>query len=508
MNRPNVLLILADQHQAKCMGLEGHPNVRTPHLDRLASEGIRFRNAIVQNPICTPSRVCWLSGQYCHNHGYYGLSGPRPPGLPNLLGHFRKAGYRTAAIGKIHCPEYWVEDNSDVFHDTNGASIGGRSPEYAKYLEERGLTRKEDHQTLWEFGPAGRQKVDGRPSMVAYEDSQEGWVAREAVRFMRNCREADRPFIMEVSFPKPHQTYAPAREFWDLYPFEDLVLPPNADWDLAGKPPNLRRMAEHWRKGEWTLFEPRTFEAGRLRKLRGYLGNISQVDRAVGDVLAGLREAGLDRDTIVIYSSDHGDFACEHGIMEKAPGIGSDAITRVPMIWRWPERFPAGAVCPELVETVDFAATVPVLCGLDPLETADGQDIAGLLAGGHGPVRKVAVTEFAWSKSVRKGPWRLVYYPPEMFAEEHPDGFGELYHIEDDPWEMRNLWSDPAHQDKVRELQTDLLDWLVTTTRPATVLRAQSWDSPQAVTRYRNTVNADGKLPTARVRERAGGNYL
>ncbi|NBB96380.1 MAG: sulfatase-like hydrolase/transferase [Planctomycetes bacterium] len=110
MARPNVLFIVADQHSAKCLGHKNHPDVKTPNLDRLAAEGVRFDNAVIQNPICTPSRVSFLSGQYCHNHGYYGLCGPNPSGLPNVLGEFRKAGYTTAAIGKIHCPEYWVED--------------------------------------------------------------------------------------------------------------------------------------------------------------------------------------------------------------------------------------------------------------------------------------------------------------------------------------------------------------------------------------------------------------
>ena len=90
--RPNILFILSDQHNAKLLGHKGHPDVQTPNLDRMAAEGVRFDNAITQNPICTPSRVSWLSGQYCHNHGYYGLSGPNPKGLPTVLGHFRHAG--------------------------------------------------------------------------------------------------------------------------------------------------------------------------------------------------------------------------------------------------------------------------------------------------------------------------------------------------------------------------------------------------------------------------------
>ncbi len=124
---------------------------------------MRFDNAITQNSICTPSRVSFLSGQYCHNHGCYGLSGPNPQGLPNIFGHFRQAGYTTAAIGKIHCPEYWVEDQCDVFHETCGCSIGGRSPAYTQSLKDRGKAELEDHVGLTEFRARGIQRAGRHP---------------------------------------------------------------------------------------------------------------------------------------------------------------------------------------------------------------------------------------------------------------------------------------------------------------------------------------------------------
>jgi len=508
MRKPNVLFILSDQHNAKVLGHKGHPDVKTPGLDRLAAAGVRFDNAITQNPICTPSRVSWLSGQYCHNHGYYGLSGPNPGGLPTVFAHFRRHGYRTGAIGKIHCPEYWVEDDCDVFHETCDCSIDGRSPEYAAYLDERNLTHLEDHGAMQDLGKRGRQTVEGRPSMVSYEDGQEGWCVRRGVEFMNECASAGAPFFLHVSLPKPHQCYTPAQQFWDLYDEASLTLPPNADYEMAHKSPHLRRAAAHWRKGEWALFEPKTFEAGRLRKLHGYLGNVSHVDHAVGELLEALRESALEDDTIVVYSSDHGDYACEHGIMEKAPGICSDAITRIPCIWRWPGRIEAGRAAAELVETVDFTNTVCALAGLEPMETADGKDISHLLRGDSGEVHRIGVTEFAWSKSVRKGKWRLVFYPPEMFADEYPDGFGELYDLEVDPWEMTNLYFEPTCRDVVRELERELLDWLVATTRPTTVLGVGPAPTEQRAVRYHNAVNADGKLNPDRIRRIAGRNYV
>jgi choline-sulfatase/uncharacterized sulfatase len=221
----------------------------------------------------------------------------------------------------------------------------------------------------------------------------------------------------------------------------------------------------------------------------------------VGELLDFLDESGLAEETIVVYTSDHGDYACEHGIIEKAPGICADAITRIPFIWRWPGRIKAGHVAEELVETVDFSATLCALAALPALETSDGCDISHMLRGERGGVRDVAVTEFAWSRSIRRGRYRLVHYPPEMFAEEYPDGFGELYDLETDPWEMQNLYFHPEYADVAAGLERDLLDWLVATLRPTTVLPAFKADGPQFHLRHDNAVLPDGRIGPDEVRE-------
>ena len=370
------------------------------------------------------------------------------------------------------------------------------------------MTELEDHARMHEFGKRGQQTVEGRASKVSFEDGQEGWSVRQAMEFMGNCAKENKPFIMHVSLPKPHQCYTPAKEFWDLYDESKLTLPPNADYDMKHKAPNLRKAADHWRRGNWTLFEPKTFEAGRLRKLHGYLGNVSHVDHAVGELLDWLRGNNLDEDTIVLYTSDHGDYACEHGIMEKAPGICSDAITRVPFIWRWAGHLRAGHTAEEIVELVDIANTLCTLAGIDPMETADGKDISHLLQGEDGRVHRIGVTEFPWSRSVRRGKYRYVYYPPDMFPEEYPEGFGELYNLEDDPWEMENLYFESGFQEVVREMEQEFIRWLIITTRPTTVHPLSTYSGYQGITRYKHTVNADGKMHPDRIKPYAGSNYV
>jgi len=429
--------------------------------------------------------------------------------LPTILGHFRKHGYYTGAIGKIHCPEYWIEDDCDVFHETCGplCSIGG-SPEFDSYLKEKGIFELEDHIGLKEFGDKGIQSCDARVSNVEFEDSHEGWIVSQAQKFINNARQKGESFFLHVSLPKPHQCYTPSEPFWSMYNEDDLTLPPNSQYDMNLKAPHLKSVAEFWKTVNWTLFEPKTYEAGRLRKLHGYLGNVSHVDHAVGKLLDFLDEIKLDENTIIIYSSDHGDYTCEHGLMEKAPGICSDAITRIPFIWRWSGKFNTGYIVNEIVEAVDFATTICSLCGIDVLETGDGKDISHLLRGDDTQVHNIGVTEFAWSKSVRKGKYRFVYYPVEMFFQDYPKQFGELYDLDNDPWEMNNLYFNTDYKDIIDDMKNSLLDWLVTTARPKTSLSIKNCENDQYIKRFGNYINSDGKFNPKLFKDIANKNYL
>ncbi len=458
--RPNILFLIADQHNAKFLGCGRVVPVKTPNLDRLAREGVRFTSAVTNDPICTPSRVTYFSGQYVHNHGCYGLSGPSIDPLPNVLGHFRAAGYKTAAIGKIHCPLHWIENDSDVFREVYADLAPDFRCPYDDYLKKLGLEKLRDDVL---------QIRDARPSRLPYEHSVEHWCVEEAMKFIDSC--GPKPWIMQVSLPRPHMAYIPARKFWDMYDDATIWLPPNVDADLTDKAPHLRAMRRAEEQGAAaSRFGRKTYEALRHRRQHGYLACVTQVDYAVGELLNYLDQHGLAQNTIVLYTSDHGDFGCEFGLLEKAPGICADAVCRIPCIWRWPGHIPAGRVCDRIVQPVDVAPTFCALAGVPPMRTADGEDLTPLLAGEDRQVHPIGVTEHPWSKAVLKGHWRLVYYPRGFFGKtEHGGDFGELYDLAHDPWETKNLYFDPRYRDKVHELQRDLLDWLVTTAHVKTV---------------------------------------
>jgi arylsulfatase len=479
--RYNVLNVISDQHQAACMGCEGHTQALTPNMDRLAASGVRFDRAYTQNPICTPSRVSIFSGQYVHNHGYYGLSGPTPERLPGFLGHFKANGYRTAAIGKLHMPDdpvNWLADQTDYLADSYMTERRDQDPEdtpYFNYLRDLGIRENEDSIGLPEF--EGKQQHEARPSLLPFEHSVEGWCASEALAFIDGTRGGDssQPFCMQVSLPRPHQCYTPDQRFWDMYP-DDLALPDTIHQDPSGRPPHFRDSMKYLRNMKW-LIEPKTFEDGSRRVWRGYLAAITQVDHALGLLMDGLRERGLTDDTIVIYHADHGAYSGTFGVPEKAPGICSDAVCRIPMIWYVPGVTTTGDVVSELVENVDIAPTINSLCGVPEMDTVDGHDISGLLDGRGVSVRDGAVTENPWSKSIRWDRWRLVHYQPELFQNEDGESsdVGELYDMEADPWEARNLYTDPAHRKVVETGRRLLLEWLIRTTRVTTVWPVATW---------------------------------
>lgn len=462
----NAILVLADQHHANVMGCAGHPQAITPNLDAFAKDGVRFSSAYCQNPICTPSRVSWLSGQYCHNHGSYGLSGPAWFALPSMFRHFRNNGYRTAGLGKLHLPHQprnWVADDLDLYEDTYSPKDGGDygRTAYMKYLEDLGLRELDDS---WHNPWMGSHKMDARPSELPYEHTMERWITDRTIDFIDDAPE--QPFFIEIAYQRPHHPLLPQPQFWDLYP-PDLELPDTFDHEPAGRPPHFRRVWERTRdhKGAYGAPNEGTRDWAR-RAWRGTLACVSQMDDVFGRLVQALRDRGLYDNTVIVYSSDHGGYHTIHGMPEKAPGICSDAVCRIPMLWRVPDVTEAGHVSDQLVETVDAAPTLCAVCGIPPMETTDGKDVSALLRGGTDPVRDVAVTENPWSKSMRWGRWRFVHYQREMWAGRD---VGELYDLEADPGERNNLYDDPEHRETVEACRRMLLEWLIDTQRCRTV---------------------------------------
>jgi arylsulfatase len=503
-SRPNILHFVVDQHHARMLGC-ADPTVLTPHADQLAREGVRCLNHYTQNPICTPSRISFLSGQYCHNHGYYALNGPTPT-FPSYIHHFKNHGYRTAAIGKLHLPNnprHWLEDHCELIADTMHGLHGEPSP-YNRYLREQGVAELDDHRAFQER--KAPRHWDARPSRLPLEHCVEAWITRQARAFLDTLK-ADEPFCMHLAYPRPHHVITPDQRFWDMYP-EDLGPAPALNVNIDHRPPNFRELARQCREELTWDFEPKTFEAAARRAWRGTLALATQNDFFLGELLEHLRQAGRYENTVIVFTSDHGLYHGHYGLMEKAPGICSDAICRVPSIWKLPGDV-GGRTVSGFIEHVDTPSTFCALAGLPDLETSDGVDASPLLKGQVDQVKEMAVTEWPWSKALRWRQWRFVHYHRRMYQGED---FGELYDIEADPWETRNLYHEPEHQALVAECRRRLLEWQTESTRITTAWPYLPEDQPAFKCKTPFQLGADGrepkhKGPAARLRAGESGAF-
>ncbi len=438
-NRANVLFLFSDQHNARCLGSEGHPDVKTPHLDRLASEGVRFTNAYTQNPICTPSRMSYLSGLYPSTHGYYGLYGREPDTrMPSMFSWFHQHGYRTGALGKLHTPRYWVERSCQYVYD--------EFIQHPSYLEGAGLYEQNDNRG---FHP---NAAASGPSNLPLEHSCEWVLVKHLKRYLRQETEpSDRcrhpaPWMAWVSFARPHQPYTPSEPFASMYSAEDIHLPATSE---CGSP---------------ALRPPNDLDEAKLRqRVSSYLGCVSQVDAAIGLVYDELERRGeLDR-TIIVYASDHGDHAGEHGRYEKKSGISARSICRVPMIVRFPPRVVAGAVRDQVVEAVDLFPTLCELAGLPIPKAVQGRSMLPLLGDEPRAIREDALTENMYRKALATQRYR---YVANLDGESD-----ELYDVQEDPWELQNLVDNADYCELVAELQRRLLRRLAEARRPITAFR-------------------------------------
>lgn len=429
--RPNVLFIMADQHNARRLGCAGDPDVETPTLDRLAAEGVRCSNTFANNPICTPSRLCFLTGQYPSAHGYYGLYGHEPAvPLYSLMRHFGAAGYRTGAVGKRHTPRFWLERELQFVYN--------EFVEFPKYLEALGLYERNDNRA---FVPGA--DGEGQTSFLPMEHSCECVAAGQALRFIRNEGEPrdrgsdDAPWLLWLTFSRPHQPYTPSEPFASQYDPARITLPDRGEYPCAD-------------------------EAQLRRIVARYLGLVSQVDEAIGRVLAELAARGELERTIVVYTSDHGDYAGQYGRYEKKGGLSFSAICRVPLLLRFPARLSPGRVTPDLIEAIDLFPTLCVLAGLPVPNTVQGQPIAALT--GAGVPRDSALTENRWRKAVHTARYRYVANLPEEGERD------ELYDCQRDPLELSNVIDDPAYTSVRAEMQRLLLDRVVRAAHPTTVM--------------------------------------
>lgn len=457
--RPNVLLLMSDQHKRSCMGACGDPVAITPNLDKFAKESVQFTNVYCTNPICGPSRASMMTGLYTHHLGTKEEQ-PYAPGLKTIPGQFSHAGYFSALIGKMHAVDaqlhgfdYELEFNewfqalgpkTKLYADELGNPNSGAGQPQVKDLWRRGDPWKGHREPDGRLGAV----AVGRPSVMEEQDHFESFVADETVRFLETYAQKDQPFFLVSSFLKPHDPFMPATRFAEMFPPDQMKLSPT--WGKAHLDTLPRRIRHAIEVSPYT---PELVHASEAKKRTAYYyGNLAQMDDCAGKILDALKRLGLDQNTIVVYTSDHGEMLGDLGLWNKFQFYeGSCAI---PFMVRMPGAAPAS--CDTPLSLVSLSATLMDLCNVPVLAPNDGASFAELVRHPdsrreYGPVfAEYSIGDNDAKYMVRDGNWKYSYWV---------DDLPELYDLSSDPQELHNLAGLREHADKVQELHRKLFAW-------------------------------------------------
>src|SRR4051794_19977831 len=458
---PNVLLIMSDQHKHDCLGVAGDPVAKTPNLDAFANTATRFTSAYCTNPVCTPSRASLLTGLYTHNHQSFNNTTPLPVEHKTIAHHFSRAGYVTGLIGKMHFVDAQTHgfdyklDFNDWFQ-----FLGPKTKLYADELSRANSgSGQPEVDDLWrDFGDPwkGNRDIDsregavavGRVSRIPEQDHFESFVARESVRFLKNYGARQEPFFLICSFLKPHDPFMPAARFADQFRAEDMRLP-----DTWGKA-NLSQLPAEVRNSiERNAPTPELRDADQARRrIALYYANLAQMDDCAGAVLRSLTSLGLDENTVVIYTSDHGEMLGEHGLWQKFEFY--EASCGVPLIIRAPGATRPG-VCKAPLSQVSLLPTLAELCGVPVQARLDGRSFVQQLRNPNTPNPDPVFAEYNLGNPhakymLRDGKYKYTFWTHDI---------AELYDLSADPNEMNNLALQPAHAETVDRLKAKLFAW-------------------------------------------------
>jgi len=438
--KPNVLFILCDDLRWDCLGCAGHPHLKTPNIDRLAAEGVRFANTFCTTSLCSPSRASIMSGLYGHSHGVANNFTEFPDTLPSFPRRLHEGGWATAYIGKWHMGE----DND------------APRPGFDYWASHKGQGKYFDT----EFNVNGtRRTMPGYYTHV---------VTDFALDWLKQPR--SKPWMLMLGHKAPHSFYFPEPKYSNA--FANVAVPyPDTAFHLEGKPDWIKQRLDTWHGIYGPLFEwrkkfpDRSPEAVKdfANMTRAYWATILSVDDSVGRLCEFLKTSGqLDR-TVIIFMGDNGLLNGEHGMVDKR--TMHEPSIRIPLLVRYPAAFKQPRVIGPQVLTVDIAPSVLDLCGAPPLKNIHGKSFVELAsAGKDSSWRKSWFYEYNYEKQfpytpnvrgVRTDEWKYMHYP---HGDGSPDRhLAELYNLKADPDERQNLINDPACAKKLKELRAELV---------------------------------------------------
>ena len=506
MKRPNFLFIITDQHRADYLGCAGHPIVMTPHIDSLAARGTRFENFHVATPVCMPNRASLLTGRYPSAHGLRYNGGELAYRASTFTHVLREGGYRTALIGKNHVQpmtnqpaepripperlgpiaEAWRSDDQDYDNETPHRYQGNElyrlpSPYYG--YDHVDIVTGHGHRCGGHYEQWLRSQ---HPAIYAAREQQlphtyicpqatrtaipeelysTSFIRDRAVDFLDGTMNDDAPFFAFVSFPDPHHPFSPPGKYWDMYSPDDFSIALPYERHQNPTPP-MRWLHKRWQDGKRFAEGQEAFMASEQEIKQAMAltcGMITMVDDAIGAVLDALERSGKADDTVVVFTSDHGDYLGDFNMLLKG-GIMLRSVTRVPFIWSDPQnRSPA--LSQSLGSTIDLAPTIIDRAGLKPYFGIQGTNLMPAIRGAPLERRNLIVEhqdnmtrmgfpEPCMARTIISDDHRLTIYKGETW--------GELYDLNDDPNETRNLWDDPSKAGLRAQLFEELVQAMLT----------------------------------------------
>ena len=507
--RPNFLFIITDQHRADHLGCGGNAVVQTPNIDGIAAKGTKWDRFYVANPICMPNRASIMTGRMCSAHG------ARHNGIPLSKDHttfvelLRDAGYRTGLIGKSHLQSFTGLPATNKYEPAKG--LHAPSPHLRDAIKNNRHSTEYDLEDITKWDRPLSKRIDGHfygfdhveiaadhadqasgdyllwareqradfDQLVGPENAlpdnyinapqawrtavpeelySTNWIADRSAAWLAEQAKADAPFFLQMSFPDPHHPFTPPGKYWDMYDPGDIVLP---ETFAKGTLPPIRAMQEAMKNGtdprdNQNPFAVSESEARAIIALT--YGMITMIDDAIGRVLKQLDALGLAEDTVVIFTSDHGDYMGDHGLMLKLL-LHYQGIVRVPFIWHDPTAPTQGQTDTGLASSIDIAPTILARAGIQPYNGIQGRDL-------HSTPPPDAVIVEEDSQRVMTGfdrPQRVRTVITDRYRMSLREGeeWHELYDLRADPGEVENLYDDPAAQSKRHELTEIMLRKLI-----------------------------------------------
>ncbi len=480
----NFVFYFPDEMKASSVSCYGNKHVKMPNYDRLAQEGVRFENCIVQNPVCSPSRCSLMTGRYVHNDGHRTLWHLLRKQEPSMFRYLKEGGYDIAWYGKndLYSQEYLEEICSDLDQKRAGYTSNTSRP-YGHVCKGKNPYDLDDPRYYtFLYDP-----IETKSGELIWDEN----VAR-GIDFLKSRKDNDTPFFLYLPTTMPHPPYNTLREYHDMYLPEDVRDDLIKSEDTTQKP-SFMELIRRYRKLD-------SLDRETIEKIYAvYLGMNSYVDTMLGGLMETLEETGLIENTTVIVCSDHGDWAGNYGLVEKWPNAMDDDLVRVPLIIRSPNNA-KGHVVRAQVEMFDIMPTVMELAGKKVWHTHFAQSLVTQLRGEEGDLERAAFCEGGYDThephcseayegelhSDRNIVMRVpenIYYPKILQQKEHPEsvcrttmirtlqyklvmrtsGENELYDLERDAGEQHNLYHNENCIEVRNNLERRLLDWYLKT---------------------------------------------